>query len=63
VWAGTILSEGGGGRLRGMSTVAWIGVGLACTLPVGLAVIEPWLRRVEKERGAAEPLPTAPPVA
>ncbi|HUS65393.1 MAG TPA: MFS transporter [Kofleriaceae bacterium] len=63
VIAGALLAEGAGGRLIGMSQVAWIAVAFGFALPLGMAVVEPWLRRVEKQRGAAVTLPPAPPAA
>ena len=63
VLAGTLLAEGEGGRLDGMSRVAWIAVVLGVALPLGLALVEPWLRRIEKERVVTASMPAVPPAA
>jgi predicted MFS family arabinose efflux permease len=63
VTAGAMLAERPDGHLTGMANVAWLALGLSVVLPLGLAVVEPWLKRLERERGAAPVVPPAVPPA
>jgi predicted MFS family arabinose efflux permease len=60
VAASSVLGERADKGLSGMATVAWIAIGLGSILPFGVAVIEPWVRRIEHQRTAGRPTGATP---